>query len=170
MINLKIKPTAILTPDFVEKTQQLATEAGRLQDCIIKRIDYIMQSAFHLFEQKSAYWYFYGAGESEIGDLWSHYTEEEISVIAGNCSDQMVIILNDGSEWGLEDSIPTRWLYQDFIIEMTEGKEKYQQKLAADKTAAEIAKKQKAEDTKKLAETAIAKLSKAELAALKKVL
>ena len=167
----KIESVKPINQEMVKEAEELAAKAGKLEEKIVNRIHYIMTSIFKLFNKKTAYWYFYGAGEGEVGDLWSHFDKDSISIVIDNCpGESMVILLKDGSEWGFDDSIPTRWLYEDFEEELVEGKKKFIEK-TSDLEAARIDKAlQEKEEAKKLAVRAKAKLTKAELAALKKSL
>lgn len=167
----KITPTKTITPDFVQEAKELARKSGGFDEQIVKRIHYIMLSIFNAFGKRNAYWYFYGAPEGEQGNLWRYFDEETIGVIVDDCpGDSMVIILNDGSEWGLEDSIPTRWLYEDFEAELHDGKRKYKELEVARKKAEKTKEANGKKNDAALAKAAKSKLSKAELLALKRTL
>jgi hypothetical protein len=129
-----------------------------------------MVSIFDLFEQKDAYWYFYGAGEGEIGDLWRSYSRDEIDIITDRCPEEMIVLLKDDSEWGLNDSIPTRWLFEDFEEELIEGKKKYEEKQRAKQAENKTKRTIKKAEIEKLIIEARSKLSKKEWIALKKSL
>lgn len=168
---MKIAPVKVITPELVAEAEDLASRAGSLEEKITDRLHYIMLNIFNTFSKKDAYWYFYGAGEGEVGDLWRFYHEDSISVVVDNCpGESMVILLKDGSEWGLDDGIPTRWLYEDFEEELKQGKKKYEEKEAQRKLDAANKRKQSKEEAAKLAKIAKSKLSKKELAALKATL
>lgn len=166
----KINPVKPITPELVDEVTELYHKLGPLESKIIGRIHYIMLSIFNTFGQKNAYWYFYGAAEGEQGDFWRHYEKDAISIVFDNCpaGENMVILLKDGSEWRFDDSIPTRWLFEDFETELAEGKKKYQGKLKADKIAAQNKRFQQKQEDKKLAAAAKGKLTKQELSALLK--
>ena len=168
---MKITPVKTLTPELVAEAEDLVSRAGKLEEKITDRIHYIMTSIFKLFGKKSAYWYFYGAGEGEVGPLWAHYDKEMIGVVIDDCpGESMVILLKDGSEWGFDDGIPTRWLFEDFEEELTQGKKNYEEREITRKAAQkELAANKKLED-KKLIEGAKKKLSKKELEALRRSL
>jgi hypothetical protein len=167
----KVEPVDKITPELVAEAEELATKAGRLEEKIVDRLHYIVTSIFKLFNKKDAYWYFYGAAEGEVGDLWSHYDIDSISIVADNCpDDSMVILLKDGSEWGLDDGIPTRWLFEDFEQEVVNGKTLYEAKLKQHKANEKEKRFLQKEEDKKLVEIAKAKLTKKELAAIRKAL
>lgn len=155
-----------ITKDIVSEASELANKAGALEDIITNRIHYIMESIFNTFKANAAYWYFYGAGEGEQGDFWRQYSDEEICVVVDRCSDELIILLNDKTEWSLCSSIPTRWLFEDFEEELKNGKiafeEKILQKKKDQKTKAATLKANKA----KLVAEAKKKLSKEELKAI----
>jgi hypothetical protein len=168
---MKAEKAAPLTTALVANAQELAKQSGILDEQIINRIHYIMVSVFNLFKKKDAYWYFYGAGEGEVGNLWSHYGSNEISIVADNCpGEEMVIIDKFGDDWGFGDSIPTRWLFEDFEKELTEGKLKYEQKELDRKAKQKAMSAEKKQEDLELIKIAKKKLSKAELAALKRSL
>jgi hypothetical protein len=168
---MKIDHVKPLTVEMVDEAGDLAAKAGKLEEKIVDRIHYIMLNIFKLFSKKSAYWYFYGASEGEVGDLWKHFHQDSISVIIDNCpGESMEILLKDGSEWGFEDSIPTRWLYEDFECELIEGKKKYEEKEIARQLEEKNKRFQKKGEDQRLASAAKKKLTKEELRALKKVL
>lgn len=162
---MTVTPVKPISPKAVAEAKELVAKVGKIEQEIINRIDYIMSFAFYLFNKKDCCWYFYGAEEGEVGNLWRGYQDETIDT-AVECSGEMVILLKDGSEWGLTDSIPTRWLYEPFEDEMTKGKEAYEEKIERKKRAAKAQKLKKQKADKDLAEKAKAKLSKEELAAL----
>lgn len=166
----KIETVKPINQEMVKEAEELAAKAGKLEEKIIKRLHYIMTSIFKTFNQTKAYWYFYGADEGEVGDLWRHYDPTQISVVIENCPSEMVIIDKNGEYWGFEDSIPTRWLFESFEEELAQGKIKFIKKtgdLEAERKAKAL---QEKEAAKELAVRAKAKLTKAELAALKKSL
>jgi hypothetical protein len=169
---MKIIPIKPITPELVKEAEDLASKAGRLEERIIERIHYIMVSIFKTFNKKEAYWYFYGAEEGDVGDLWKHYNKDDINVVVINAvgGDKMIILLKDGSEWGFEDSIPTRWLFEDFEEELSEGKKKFKEKEESRKLAEQEKRRQKKDTDVAIAKVAKAKLSKKELAALKRTL
>src|SRR5512135_1329026 len=168
---MKITPVKPITPELVAEAEELATRLGKMEEKITDRIHYIMLSIFKLFSKKDAYWYFYGAGEGEVGPFWAHYDKDQIGVVIDNCpGETMVILLKNGDEWGFEDSIPTRWLFEDFEEELIQGKKKFEEREIARKAAQkELAVNKKLED-KKLIEGAKKKLSKKELEALRRSL
>lgn len=167
----KIEIVEPITPELIKEAEALAIQSGRLEEQIVDRINYIMESIFSLFSKKSAYWYFYGAGEGEVGNLWANYNQSHIDMVIDECpGESMVVLLKDGTEWGFDDSIPTRWLFEDFETELTEGKKKYKE-LEEDRKNTDKAKRlYQKEQNKKLAQVAKSKLTKKELAALKRTL
>jgi hypothetical protein len=172
----KVEP---IKPDVIKQWEKLATEAGKLEEKITDRMNYILHSLFEMYGAKLDTWYFDGAGEGEMGELSRYLRDDEIYGIVTELytrdrfrDKQVDIIFIDKNdhECSYEGAIPTRWLFEDFETEVLEGKKKYEEKEAARKLQAkENLKKQKEED-KKLAEVAKAKLSKKELAALRRTL
>lgn len=83
---------------------------------------------------------------------------------------EMVIITKDGGEWAWDSSIPLRWLFEDCEEEIINGKTLYDAKLKKKKEEAIVKKTLKKKLDETLAVQAKAKLSKEELAALKRTL
>ena len=168
MKNTPVKP---ITPFLLEEAEDLANRAGLLEQQIVNRIHFIMTSIFSLFNKKRAYWYFYGAGEGEVGNLWDNIDKLQVNVIIDECpGDAMVILLKDSSEWSLDDGFPTRWLYEDFEDELVDGKAKYELKEVQWKAEQKIKLQNIKKEQEKLAKAAKSKLSKEELQALKRTL
>ena len=153
--------------------QQTARE---LEQGIVDRLDYVLKVWFKAFGCELNNWYFEGSEECSMGSL--HLSGDSVygifiddSLCNQKILDDMIIIDKDGNEYGWADEVPLRWLFDnDFEQEIVAGKKKYEDKELARKEGLKIKRaKQKAEDLN-LADIAIAKLSKKELAALKKVL
>lgn len=161
----------VLTSKFMEDGLKKYNELQAISKIVEDRTHYIMMFIFKLFKFKEDYyWYFYGAGEEETGTPWKYFKDNKKSLstcIHGNY-DELVIILNDGSEWGLEDGIPVRWLYEDFEEELIEGKKKWKDKIA--NQSKKDAENLKLKELKKqeLLKSALKKLTKEELDALTK--
>lgn len=163
-----------ITPQLVSEWEVARSKASELENQITERIDYILNVWFKTFGGSLKYWYFDGAGENEVGDLAKYMGDESIYGLFIECNpnskNEMVIINKDGSEWGWESEIPTRWLFEDFENEIINGKKLYEERAAnrkAKKKELTLAKKQ--EDAT-LIEEAKKKLSKKELAALRRSL
>lgn len=167
----KIDP---VTPEFVKEGRALAAKAGAFEDQIVNRIGYIMECIFELFDKKNAYWYFRGADEGEVGDLWAHYQEHcssSIDLIVDNCpGPEMVLILETGEDWGFSDSIPSRWLFEDFEQELINGKKKFEDRKIERKAKKKATTAALKKEDQELIEEAKKKLSEKELAALKRSL
>jgi hypothetical protein len=170
--------TEPITQKLIDNWQLAANESSSMEGEITNRIDYIIRTIFDTFNKKLDTWYFDGAGEGDVGDLLRHYDENEINIITELSrnkegvydSIEMVIIDKEGSEWGFDSSIPTRWLFEDFEQELIDGKKLFEeQKAERKKNKKELSAKKKLED-QALATAAKAKLSKKELAALRRSL
>jgi hypothetical protein len=164
----EIKP---ITHELVEEAQEAAFRASAFEQTIIDRISYIMASVFKLFGKNGAYWWFSGADEGEVGSFWKNYDPEQVSVITECTSgEEMIILLKDGSEWGLVDGFPTRWLFEDFETEIQDGKQKYKEKEIRRKAEMKKLSEQQKVEHEALIQSAKSKLSKKELNAIKKYL
>lgn len=164
-----------ITQELFSTWEKLSRETSKLESQIEKRIDYIVRTVYKTFNNKLSTWYFYGAGEGEMGNMKLAIDKDSFYIIVELERDrdgrynskEMVILLKDGSEWELEGEYPARWLFEDFEEELIQGKKKFEEKLeekAKKKKEHALAQKQK---KLALAESAKAKLTKEELKALK---
>ncbi len=151
------------------------TQTGRLENIIIERITYIIHTLFEKFDMKLDTWYFDDAGESQVGNLADHYGKYEIDSIAIELNKNfkykdISIIDRFGEEWSWGNSIPIRWLFEDFEKEIIDGKVKYIEKEAARKSRQKELSANKKKKDQLLIEQAKKKLSTEELAAIKRSL
>jgi len=151
-----------ITAELINKTRSLKKEADQLEDQITDRIAYIV--AF-LFEEKAYNWWFDGAEEGEVGDIWKHYYANEIWIIT-DPELKISIIDKNGNDWKFEGSIPDRWLFEDFENEIIEGKKLFQERKAKRNIERLHLEEQNKKEKKQLIESAKKKLSKEELKAL----
>lgn len=141
---------------------------------IIERIDYILRYMFGLYGVVMKTWYFADAKEGDFGTLRVELGSDNIYDIfvelAPNKIKPVINFIISGKEWKFDTSILTRWLFEDFETEMFQGAADYIQLQEKKKNA--LKPKPGLADTKTqlLAKSAKAKLTKAELAALKKTL
>lgn len=163
-----------LNPHLLTATREAYNKYTALEDQITGRMDYIINTVLALYGSKLHYWYFYGAGEGEIGPMLNHIDDESFRVIIDYYTrpqkfdiTSVVIIMKDGSEWGFEDGFPTRWLFENFEQELIEGKKKYENEVVAKAEARKAKQKLQAEKKKNLIKSAKSKLSREELRALK---
>lgn len=164
---IKIKP---ITQDLVVDYEYVKNSFNNLESKIIDRIDYIIRTIFKTFNNNLNTWYFLNAEEGEVGNLI--YEEPEISMIWDTTPfiNDMIIIDKNDQELLLSGCIPTAWLFYDFEQELEDGKKKYEDKEAARKSKKKkLTEAQKKEDAI-LTEIAKKKLSKKELAALRRSL
>lgn len=169
------KKAPAITPSLVSNWEASRSSYKKLEDTILDRIDYILNTWFSIFGAKLEYWYFEGAAEGEVGDLhrfmssdsiWNFHTE-----VKNYPDNDMIFIDRDGDEYVWQSEIPTRWLYDDnFEEEIKKGKEEFEKR-----EVERLAKKKQKSAEKKakddlLAQQAKQKLSKEELAALRRTL
>lgn len=167
-----------ILPEFVAHAEAIAHQARSLEELIINRINYIVETLFKTFGVNLDFWYFCGAGEGEVGDLWRNYDKEnginiETGLSRNTSYTEIIIIDKNGDEWEFDSYIPIRWLFENFEQELIDGKKKYEEAQEAKKAAEHIkreAKKEKDKQTKALAAQAKKKLTKKELIALKQIL
>ena len=155
-----------ITKGLIVDWEEASKKASALEEKIVDRLDYIITTIFEVFKERLDTWYFSDAQEGTMGSLT--YDEPEIFMEwkHGTLKDDMIIIDRDGNELMFDQSVPTRWLFQEFEAELKDGKKKYEERESA-KLVKKLSDK---EATKKLAASAKSKLTKEELAALKKSL
>jgi len=156
MTSKKINP---IDRNLLASCKDLCRQAGKMEEQIISRLNYIMETIYETFQTKLKYWYFSGARQGSVGDFFEAYDGPmigsfELSPFIDNCA----IINKDGEEWWLEDGIPTRWLFEDFEEELAKGKIIYLEKIARDKTQ----KKEKSLQKEKQRQQVLKKLTPAE--------
>ena len=151
-----------LTKEDLDFYKEAETRYEALKSNIVDRIDEILKFSFKTFGSKLEYWYFDGAEEGEIGPLKIDTEWGDVHGMVMKPYFTMVILLEDGSEWGIEDGIPIKWLTEDYQDEIVKGKKLYEKK-QEEKKAKEKARREKKKDIAAQAKT---KLSKAELKAL----
>ena len=176
-----IKKYDVVSEDVIAKCKELNKELGVLEETITDRMTYVLQTLFATFGIELGTWYFNDAPEGGLGDLWQHYHDDDIYVVTevgNNCekdrnlfnSVDMAIINKFDEEWEFQGAFPTRWLFEDFETELLEGKKKYEEQETARKLKLKEKRQSQKEEDKKLAAEAKSKLSKKELAALRRTL
>ena len=167
-----------LTKEYVSNTYEEVCAAACKEERIHDRITYILKKVCQEFGDELSTWYFYEAGEGELGNLWKYFNDE--TTISGIVIDietkplareseldgDYVIIDKYGDEFCIGDEIPTRWLYEDFEKELSGGKVKYIQNQADKKRADAEKSLKKKKEQQELIVSAKKKLTKSELAAI----
>jgi hypothetical protein len=167
-----------ITKDQIKAWEKSYQETSNLEEDIQERIGYIIGVWMKAFGGKLTTWWFDGAEEGQVGTLIDHINEDSIYSIYTQCDTEpksnddhdMVIIDKDDNEYGWQSEIPLRWLFEDFEQEIIQGKILYDERLKQKKENSVIKKSLKKKLDEALATQAKAKLSKEELAALKRVL
>lgn len=155
--------------------QDSINHSARLENIITERLSYIVHTIYNIFGYQVDTWYFEDAKEGEVGDLNNNIYNGIINNIIVECKSlkkepEILIIDKNGSEWEKDLGIPVRWLFENFEQEVIDGKKKFEEKEAARKAKnKEQSAKQKLED-QQLINSAKSKLSKNELAALRRSL
>lgn len=166
-----------LQKDFFEVKAKLEKELAPLEGTLKDRLEYIFKQVFKTFGDSFTYWYVDGAEEGQLGDISKIVRYGDITmdyVIFGSkggsrrdersCPEYVIML--DGGEWGLNDSLPKRWLFENFETELEEGKKAYIQKQAEEKKTAAEKLLQSKKNKQELIKSAKEKLSKAERKAL----
>jgi len=161
-----------ISSEIVDKYWEHFHIAGSYADQIEKRIDYIIRQ---IYKEAGAngftYWYFDDASEGDQGSLHRALDKTMIGNYIVDSRgmeilDELVVILKDGSTWGLFDSFPTRWLHEDFEQELIEGKAAYIKREEDKKAKAKAKRTAKKAEKEKLKAQAAKKLTPAERKAL----
>lgn len=120
--------TKSITKNSVLKWQKSYKATKKLEEKILDRIDHVLHTIFKVFDVKLKYWYFDGAGEGEVGNLFAYLGDEYVTglhIEAAKYID-MVILNKYGEEISLGGDFPTRWLFDNnFEKEIIKGKAAY---------------------------------------------
>ena len=152
--------------DYMEAENRLS----QLEEVLTDRIGYIIDKLHDICGINYEYWYFEGAPEGDVGkpDI-DQYTVSSLVVDYGcNGYKSIKLILKDGEEWILEESFPSRWLFEDFEQEVIDGKKKFDAKEKARKEKAKQQRLSRKEKDKRIIEKVTSKLTKEEIAAIKR--
>ena len=133
---------------------------------ITDRMNYIIRKCVEIAGGKLDWWDWNCDDDYEdrsSGDFMESYDKDTLTIRAEWSIKQEIIFLDkNGSEWGLWEGVPTRWLYEDFEKEFTNGLKAYKEK-EIQKTAKKKEKKLKnVVDQKGLMEKVLSKLTKEE--------
>src|SRR5689334_19100812 len=110
-----------LNDKYVNKT---INEFKKLEQLFYQRIDYIVKVINKTFKTKINYNYSGDNDESVI----NMYDEVELYINIYSNRD-LCIILSNNDEWNLRDSIPSRWLFEDFEEELKQGYKRHKEKI-----------------------------------------
>lgn len=162
-----------ITPNLITDWKNSVQVTRSLENDIIERIDYVIKTWFEVFGAKVKYWYFEGAGEDEVGDLFGYLKDDYIYglfVETNTFPNNMFIIDKYGNDYGWESEIKLRWLFEeDFKEEIKQGKALYkkreQERLKLQNNPTKV---KKTRDSV-LIKSAKKKLSPEEFAALKRL-
>ncbi len=119
---------AKLTNDDVNDWKEATRKAGVLEETITQRIDYILRTIYKTFGKKFDYWYIPGEDAS-----LRHYELEPENDFTGYCIEPYCSSLPIYSKVVdceinlIDEGFPSRWLYEDFEEELTQGREYYKQ-------------------------------------------
>ncbi len=158
-----------LGKSIIVRRKQIASQLDSIDVDISARVDYILNFIYKAFGVELSNWYYQGASEGQDGFFEPHMFLDEFYVYKEpGLPDDGVFLDKDGGEWGLEEGIPSRWLFEDFEEELTSGIEKLKAHKADKKVQAAKKALAKAEEEKKLVDSIKNKLTPAELKALLK--
>ena len=107
------------------------------EDKIEKRITYIVQKVRATFDLPYDTWYFPDAEEGQLGTF--DISDQEVYIIGLQPKKYIPNILEildiNGKILDLHETLPSRWLYEDFETELEQGKIALEAKKAAKKAA-----------------------------------
>lgn len=162
-----------LQSDILEKKKYFEAQLAPINQDIIDRLDYILKKIGEVLGgAKIKNWWIDGAEEGELGDINKIIYKDRIEcsciyfdVSLNDANKDYGIIIN-GKEWGLDESFPIRWLFENFEEELIEGRKKYISK-QSEKEKLQAKKKELSKQTNDyLINSAKSKLSKEERKAL----
>ena len=151
---------------------RLTNLAGSYESKISDRITYVLRAIYKEYGAEVDHWYFDDASEGEGGSLdWRHLDKDAVSNYIVHTKkpyegEKMFAKLNDGNyaEFGYE--FPTRWLYEDFEAELSQGVAVVKQEELDAKNKKAKKKADKKAKKEKLKATAASKLTPDERKAL----
>lgn len=168
---MNLLETKVLSHTTLAIWLELQKNSSALEDQIVDRINYIVRKICEVFNDKLDWWDFPGDGNrGEGGRMIDAINGDKVSFVAEaeNALSSHEVIFKDNSKWDLNSDFPKRWLFENFEEELIEGKERFkifEKNRLQNKR--ELAASNKIKN-KMLVAQAKAKLSKEELAALKK--
>lgn len=149
-------------------------DSDPMEEEVLDRISHVIQKICDVFEVKLNTWFFDDAEEGDIGSVKNNINSTEVGDYVICLYEQnnvdFVILDKDGKERDLSDQFPRRWLHEDFEEELIEGKKLFLKKERERKEKQKLSREIKKANDLKTLEKAKKKLSKEELAALKRVL
>lgn len=116
-----------LSPDIIEKAEEIANRGNIPLGEIEDRCDYIVNYIFDKYNFSSNWW-FPDAEPGSLGNFFQNHDEDFVSIEL-NSIVHMKILLRGGKECDLKNHFPTRWLFEDFEEEFLSGKKFYEDKL-----------------------------------------
>ncbi len=165
----KLDPLTKLDPSIIGRHRKACDQLYSVENECTARIDYIMNFIFKAFNKKLGAWEYNGNSSQSSGSFESDMFEDQFTVWSSpELPNEGLFLDKDGGEWGLYDGIPSRWLFEDFEDELTNGIVNLQKRNADKKLQAAKRAVVKAEEEKALIESIKEKLTPAELKALLK--
>lgn len=147
-------------------------DSDPMEEEVLDRISDVIQKICDVFEVKLNTWFFDDAEEGDIGSVKNNINSTEVGDYVICLYEQnnvdFVILDKDGKERDLSDQFPRRWLHEDFEEELIEGKRLFLKKERERKEKQKLSREIKKANDLKMLEKAKKKLSKEELAALKR--
>lgn len=113
-----------LTDAQLEGWQDATKHLQMMQQLVIDRSNYIIETIEKTFERSFKTWWFEGAGEHEVGNPKIY--DGMVHFITEPTQQPALILDNENQEWNLFESFPERWLTEDFEGELINGKGTYQ--------------------------------------------
>jgi len=165
-----LKKVPAFTKEFLYDTAKKTEELEKNAKEIFKRCTYIISYIFSVFNVKNHYfWFNDNDSYYEFDMVLSLYKNKYNTIfystgsksLGKSPSDCMIIDCNE-DEADVWQSFPKRWLFEDFEQELTNGKNKFEEKIKAQ----EILFKTKESKKKDLISSAKKKLTKEERKAL----
>ncbi len=163
------KNTFKLDQSIIKRREDAVSKLDSIDVDIAARIDYIINCIYTAFGTKLGHWEFYGPSEYQEGFFDPNMFHDEFTVLMSpSLPNQGLFLDKEIGEWGLEEGIPSCWLFVDFEEELTAGIENLKKHNADKKVQAAKKALAKAEEEKKVIDSIKNKLTPAELKALLK--
>lgn len=158
---MKMESTAI-TKAMIDKLKSTdsVSRTNQISDLIECRIGEIVENIMEVFNIKNGWWSWeYYDNDSRCPEFEKSYiNNDSVSFGIFDCHDP-VILLKDGTEWGLNEGCPLRWLWEDYSEELSKGKILYKEKIESEKNKKNARVKELKDLKAKYKSDAIAKLN-----------
>lgn len=121
-----------ISEDVVNEILKIHKAYAEVERKISDRMNYIVHECVRISGGNIEWWSWQNGDYEDShadGDFIHSYDKETIQINGElNHAYKSIFLTKDGSEWSLVDGYPTRWLFEDFEEEFTQGLQAYSDK------------------------------------------